>query len=190
MNDTTNGTRLAHHFLIAMPEMADPIFAGTVTYIHTHDDQGALGFIVNRPIKLNLGDVLDSAELKHDSARIGKRPVYHGGPVQTEQGFILHKHSERHWQDTITNDELCITASKDMLEAIAEGAGPEQFLFCLGYSGWSAGQLEEELRQNAWLTVEAENDIIFSMDEEGKYKAALTKLGIDPTFLSGHGGMA
>ncbi|MEJ2044113.1 MAG: YqgE/AlgH family protein [Reinekea sp.] len=181
---------LSNQFLIAMPEMADPIFAGTVTYILQHDTDGAIGLIINRPINLLLGDVLQSSGFEHFDFNTGERPVYHGGPVAPEQGFILHPHTEQHWQGSLQNHQLSLTTTHDILQAIADGEGPDQFLFCLGYSGWSAGQIEEELKQNAWLTVDATNDIIFGNDEEHKYQQALSTLGIDLTMLSGHGGMA
>ncbi len=181
---------LSHQFLIAMPEMADPIFAGTVTYILQHDDEGAIGLIINRPINLLLSDIFQSAGFDHFKAHSGERPVYHGGPVAPEQGFVLHPRTERKWDSSLQNDVLSLTTTQDILKSIADGEGPEQYLFCLGYSGWSAGQLEGELKQNAWLTVAASNDIIFGEEGEKKYQQALSELGIDLTMLSGHGGLA
>jgi putative transcriptional regulator len=181
---------LSHHFLIAMPEMADPMFAGSVTYILQHDSEGAMGLIINRPLSLNLGDVFKSADVKETNGIADLKPTYHGGPVSSEQGFILHRRNERQWEGTIDNDHLCITTSRDLLQAIAIDEGPTDYIFCLGYSGWSAGQLEEELKQNSWLTVEANSDIVFGDDEEGKYQKALSQLGVDLSNLSGHGGLA
>lgn len=181
---------LTHHFLIAMPEMGDPVFAGTVTYILQHDDQGALGLIVNRPLNLTLGEVFESAGLTESDPRLQDVPVYHGGPVSSEQGFILHTPMEQHWNGTLSNDSLSMTTSKDLFDAMAAGEGPGQFLFCLGYSGWTAGQLENELKENAWLTVAADNDIIFGDNESQKYQQALSHLGVDLSMLSGHGGLA
>lgn len=181
---------LSHHFLIAMPEMADSVFSGTVTYILQHDAEGAMGVIINSPVALSLQEVCDSADIKNVQAKAGQLPVFQGGPVSAEQGFILHGPSANNWDSSIGNEHLKITTSKDVLEAIAQGRGPEQFLFCLGYSGWSAGQLEGELKQNAWLTVEANADIIFANDNDAKYTQALASLGIDPAALSGHGGLA
>ncbi|MDX1341055.1 MAG: YqgE/AlgH family protein [Reinekea sp.] len=181
---------LDHHFLIAMPEMADPIFAGTVTYILQHDEEGAFGLIVNRPINLDLESVFHSVDIKNFNKKSGQKPVYHGGPVSSEQGFILHRPTERVWDSTLSNNQLCVTTSQDILQAIAYGEGPEKFLFCLGYSGWSGGQLEQELKQNAWLTVAADSDIIFTDNETEKYRQALTLLGVDISALSGHGGLA
>ncbi|EAR08284.1 hypothetical protein MED297_14077 [Reinekea sp. MED297] len=181
---------LNHHFLIAMPQMGDPVFSGTLTYLVQHDEQGALGLIVNRPLNLNLEEVFESSELSGYSPRTGSKPVYHGGPVAQEQGFILHPPTEQTWISSLSNEQLVLTTSRDMLEAIAQDEGPERFLFCLGYSGWSPGQLEEELKENAWLTVEANEAIIFQDDEVGKYQHALSDLGIDLATLSGHGGLA
>ena len=181
---------LSHQFLIAMPEMADPIFAGTVTYILQHDAEGAIGLIVNRPINLTLGEIFQSAGFAPFAEQSSARPVYHGGPVAPEQGFVLHPVSQRQWESSLQNEHLSLTTTNDILQAIADGDEPQQFLFCLGYSGWSAGQLEEELKQNAWLTVEASAAIIFGDDEEKKYQLALSELGIDLTALAGHGGLA
>lgn len=181
---------LSHQFLIAMPEMADSVFSGTVTYILQHDAEGAMGVIINSPLALTLSEVCQSADIKNVQLKAGAAPVYQGGPVSSEQGFILHGPSNQKWDSSIGNDFLQITTSKDVLEAIAQGRGPEQFLFCLGYSGWSAGQLEGELKQNAWLTVEANEEIIFSTENEKKYAQALSLLGIDLASLSGHGGLA
>ncbi len=181
---------LDNHFLIAMPEMADPIFARTVTYILQHDEQGTYGLIVNRAVNLELAEIFKAIPLASYDADAAKKSVYHGGPVSAEQGFILHRPTERTWEGTLCNDELCISTSQDILKAIALGEGPTDYLFCLGYSGWSAGQLESELKQNAWLTVEAQSDIIFSNNDDGKYQQALSLLGIDVSTLSGHGGLA
>lgn len=181
---------LTHQFLIAMPEMGDPIFAGTVTYILQHDEQGALGLIINRPLNLSLGEVFESAGIESYQPEVADVPVYHGGPVSSEQGFILHPHTERSWQGSLSNEHLVMTTSRDLFDAIAEGDGPSQFLFCLGYSGWSAGQLENELKENAWLTVDADHGIIFGEDESEKYQQALNHLGVDLSMLSGHGGLA
>jgi len=186
-NDLIN---LDHHFLIAMPEMADPIFAGTVTYILQHDEEGTMGVIVNRPIDLTLGEVFSSARVLNFSDTVAKKSVYHGGPVSSEQGFILHRPTEHVWDGSLSNDHLCLTTSRDILDAIALGEGPDDFLFCLGYSGWSKGQLEHELKQNAWLTVKADSNIVFGIDEDRKYQQALSVLGIDLSSLSGHGGHA
>lgn len=181
---------LSHHFLIAMPEMTDPVFAGTVTYIFQHDTEGAMGLIINRQLKLEMNEIFDSVAIEQVSEQAGHQPVYHGGPVSSEQGFILHRPTEQVWKGSIFNNHLAVTSSLDILEAIAEGQLVGNYLFCLGYSGWSKGQLESELKQNAWLTVAADSDIIFGDDDKNKYRLALALLGIDQSSLAGHGGLA
>lgn len=181
---------LSHHFLIAMPEMADPVFAGTVTYIFQHDTEGAMGLIVNRQLKLDMNEIFDSVGITKVTEQARHQPVYHGGPVSAEQGFILHRPTEQVWKGSIFNNHLSVTSSLDILEAIADGQLVGNFLFCLGYSGWSKGQLENELKQNAWLTVAADSDIIFGGDDKSKYRLALAALGIDQSALAGHGGLA
>ena len=180
---------LTGHFLIAMPDMGDPVFSGTVTYLLVHDDDGALGVIINRPLEVELQEVFKAAQIETYEPEVGELPVYHGGPVTPEQGFILHRRRERSWSSAITNDELSLTTSRDILVDIASKNGPEEYLFCLGYSGWTKGQIEEELKTNAWLTVKADTDIIFSPNSE-KYSQALKQLGIDQAVLSGQGGQA
>jgi putative transcriptional regulator len=181
---------LSHHFLIAMPSMADPEFAGTVSYILQHDAQGAMGVIINRPSTYRLAEICESASISPVDALTGEHGVHLGGPVSSEQGFVLHRLSERVWQGSVDNGNLGLTTSTDILQALAQGEGPSDYIFCLGYSGWSEGQLEEELKQNAWLTVAADNDIIFAAEDPSKYQRALTLLGIDIAALSGHGGQA
>ncbi len=188
MNSTD--LNLTHHFLIAMPSMDDPFFSGSVTYILQHDEDGAMGLIINRSIDLRLSDVFDAAEIPSFAQQHAAMSVWQGGPVSTEQGFILHPPTGQHWQGTVCNDHLCMTTSRDILESIATGTGPEDFLFCLGYSGWSKGQLEEELKTNAWLTVAAQTDIVFGHSDKSKYQQALASLGIDLSSLAGSGGHA
>ncbi|MCO3059571.1 YqgE/AlgH family protein [Pseudomonas aeruginosa] len=149
-------TYLKHHFLIAMPHMADPNFAQTVTYLVEHNEQGAMGLVINRPSGLNLAEVLE--QLKPDAlppARCQHIEIYNGGPVQTDRGFVLHP-SGLAYQSTLELGELAMSTSQDVLFAIAAGTGPEKSLISLGYAGWEAGQLETELSDNAWLTCPAE----------------------------------
>jgi putative transcriptional regulator len=180
---------LTGHFLIAMPDMGDPVFAGTVTYILIHDEDGALGVIINRPLGVDLHEVLEATNISEYVEKVGDLAVYHGGPVTPEQGFILHRRREQSWASAIQNDDMSLTTSRDILVDIATESGPEEFIFCLGYSGWTKGQIEEELKLNAWLTVEANTDIIFASNED-KYRQALLQLGIDQAVLSGQGGHA
>ena len=161
---------LTNHFLIAMPAMADPFFSKTLTYICEHNEQGALGLVVNRPIDLTLKDLFDQ--------------VMFGGPVQLDRGFVLHQ-PVGDWQSTmIMNHEVGLTTSLDILRAIASGDSPKQILVALGYSGWAPGQIEHELSQNAWLTVPASPTIIFELPSEERLTAAMHSLGIDFSSLS------
>jgi putative transcriptional regulator len=170
---------LTHHFLIAMPNMADPYFARTLTYVCEHNDQGALGIVVNRPIDMTLQALFERLSLTLRDREIGGAPIYFGGPVQTDRGFVLHAPTG-HWNSTLrVRDLIGLTTSKDILEALGRGEGPDRILVTLGYAGWSAGQLEHELAQNAWLTVEARDAIIFDLPAEERLPAAMELLGLD-----------
>ena len=186
---------LKHQFLIAMPAMADTNFERSVVYVCDHSDKGALGLVINRPTDLTLGKLFDRVDLKLEIAPRMNDPVYFGGPVQTERGFVLHvvapADSPTLYSSTLAiSDEISLTTSKDVLEAIAGGSGPEKVLVTLGYSGWGAGQLEREILQNAWLTVSAAPQIIFDVPADEKYNAALKLLGINSAQLAGHAGHA
>ncbi len=181
---------LKHQFLIAMPAMVDPNFSGSVVYICDHSERGALGLVINRPTELTLETLFDRIDLKLEIAPWKGSPVYFGGPVQTERGFVLHGPPKEYSSTLPITEDVSLTTSKDVLEAVAEGGGPDRMLVTLGYSGWGAGQLESEIAQNAWLTVQAESDIIFNMAPDEKYNAALKLLGIDASRLSGQAGHA
>jgi putative transcriptional regulator len=175
---------LTHHFLIAMPNMADPNFARSLTYICEHNDQGALGVVVNRPIDMTLGALFEQIEIPLEAKEWTSAPVYYGGPVQVDRGFVLHRPAGS-WQSTLAvAEDVALTTSKDILEAVAEGRGPLQMLVSLGYAGWAPGQLEQEIGQNAWLTVPADLDVIFFTPPEQRFGAAMQLLGIDPARLS------
>jgi len=181
---------LTNHFLIAMPNMVDPYFAKSLTYICEHNEQGALGLVVNRPIEMTLGALFERLSLPLASTDLGNEPVYFGGPVQTDRGFVLHEPIGK-WQSTLSvRESLGLTTSKDVLEAVGQGGGPAKILVTLGYSGWAAGQLENEIRQNAWLTVEAKNAIIFDMPPDERLPAAMQILGLDFAKLSEEAGHA
>ena len=181
---------LTHHFLIAMPNMADPYFSRSLTYICEHNEQGALGIVVNRPIDMTLAALFERLELNLAQHGIGRAPVYFGGPVQTDRGFVLHQPLGE-WQSTLpVRGKVGLTTSRDILEAVEHGTGPERLMVTLGYSGWSAGQLENEIKQNAWLTVEARDSIIFDMPAEARLAAAMQLLGIDYARLSEDAGHA
>ncbi len=170
--------------------MVDPYFSKSLTYICEHNDQGALGVVVNRPIDLSLQALFERINLACEADELRDIPVYFGGPVQTDRGFVLHQ-PVGEWHSTLkVRGILGLTTSKDILEAVATGAGPAKLLVTLGYSGWAAGQLEHELGQNAWLTVEAGEQIIFDLPAEEKLPAAMELLGVNFTSLSEDAGHA
>ena len=173
-----------------MPNMVDPYFAKSLTYICEHNEQGALGVVVNRPIDLSLQALFERINLQLEPRDLHDLPVYFGGPVQTDRGFVLHQ-PVGDWHSTLkVRDSLGLTTSKDILEAVGRGDGPAKMLVTLGYSGWAAGQLEHELGQNAWLTVEAGEQIIFDLPAEEKLPAAMELLGVDFASLSEETGHA
>lgn len=181
---------LTDQLLIAMPAMADPNFAHTVTYICEHSAEGALGIVINRPLGLKLSEVLQQLGLVPRVAALGEQIVYHGGPVLPERGFVLHP-SATHWDSTLrVNERLSVTTSRDVLVAMAEGHGPERALVALGYAGWGAGQLEQELAENAWLSVPAEPHLIFATPPERRWNESARAIGFDPAQLSGDVGRA
>ena len=181
---------LTDHFLIAMPNMAYPYFSRTLTYICEHNDQGALGVVVNRPIDMTLGALFERLSLTLPSEDLGKTPVFFGGPVQTDRGFVLHQPIGE-WQSTLSvQDRVGLTTSKDILESLGHGTGPQKLLVTLGYSGWAPGQLENEIKQNAWLTVVAKDAVIFDLPVEERLPAAMRLLGIDFASLSDEAGNA
>ena len=185
---------LTNQFLIAMPGMGDGTFAGTVVYLCEHTDQGALGLVINKPIDIKLKNLFEKVELTLDREDLADEPVYFGGPVQTERGFVLHERLGEqggHYNSTLQiQGGLEMTTSKDVLEALSHGAGPKKVLVTLGYSGWGAGQLEEEMSRNGWINVSAERDIIFDTPVEQRYEKALSLLGIDARMLSQDAGHA
>lgn len=179
---------LTNQFLIAMPGMLDDTFARTVVYLCEHNEKGALGLVINKPIDIKLKNLFQKVELSLDSPELAEQPVYFGGPVQTERGFVLHdKRAEDQmpYNSTLSvPGGLAMTTSKDVLEALADGSGPRRVLVTLGYSGWQAGQLEDELGRNGWLTVDADPAVIFDTPIEKRYDRALSLLGFDPLMLS------
>jgi putative transcriptional regulator len=184
---------LTNHFLIAMPAMVDPYFAKSLTIICEHNAQGALGVVVNRPTDMTLGTLFEQVEIPlENKRRLASLPVYFGGPVQVDRGFVLHR-PVGGWQSTLAiNGEIGLTTSKDILQALGQGGGPavKDILVSLGYAGWAPGQLEQELKQNAWLTVEADVSVIFDLSPEARLGAAMKLLGIDPASLSEDAGHA
>jgi putative transcriptional regulator len=187
---SVSSINLTHHFLIAMPSMADPYFAKSLAYVCEHNDQGALGVVINRPIDMTLQALFERLSLTLKHKDLSDAPIYFGGPVQTDRGFVLHEPAGN-WQSTLrVGDAIGLTTSKDILEAVGRGEGPQKLLVTLGYAGWSAGQLEHELGQNAWLTVEAKDAIIFDLPSEERLPAAMELLGVDYARLADSAGHA
>ena len=175
---------LTDHFLIAMPSMDDSFFSKTLVYIAEHNDRGTLGIIVNRPIDMSLATLFEKIEIPLKAEGLGNLPVFFGGPVQTDRGFVLHRPLGA-WQSTLAvNSEIGLTSSRDVLQALAHEGQPGDVMVTLGYSGWSAGQLEQELLQNAWLTVPADPHILFDLPFEERLASAMEKLGISFTHLA------
>ncbi len=179
-----NDICLTNHFLIAMPQLDDPNFFHSVTYICQHDAKGAMGVMINQPMNMTLGDILEQLEINCDNETRGQQQVYFGGPVQQDRGFILHSPS-KNWQNSLLiSDDIVLTTSSDILKDIARHDGPKECLVALGYAGWGAGQLEEELAQNIWLSVSASAEIIFKTTIDKRWHNAASLLGVDLQFLS------
>ena len=187
---------LANQFLIAMPGMVDPNFAGSLIYLFEHTERGAMGLVINRPTEVDLAKLFDKIDLKLEIAPLLEQPVYFGGPVQVERGFVLHESNPNvsYSSSLVIPGGLTMTTSKDVLEAVAAGSGPPKFLMTLGYAGWSAGQLEDEIARNGWLNIPAPIEemahIIFDTPDEYKYQNVLALLGIEQSFLSTTAGHA
>lgn len=180
---------LSNQFLMAMPGMVGGELAGTVIYVCEHGPKGALGLVINRPTDLSLSSLLEKIDLKFEISPFQTDTVFFGGPVQTDRGFVLHT-PLGDYSSSIKLGPLALTTSRDVLQEVAAGKGPEKLLVTLGYAGWGAGQLENELAQNAWLNVAADINVIFSTPPEQRYPAALKLLGIDPIMLTGAAGHA
>lgn len=190
---------LTHHFLIAMPGLEDEAFAKSVVYLCEHSERGALGLVINRLSDISLKSLFDKVELPLRRLDLADSPVFQGGPVQTERGFVLHEAvfsgdvnaTEPVYASTMTiPGGLEMTTSKDVLEALSTGAGPRRVLVSLGYSAWGEGQLEAELGENSWLTVEADLAVIFDTPVEQRYDKALLLLGLQAWMLSPEAGHA
>ncbi len=178
------GANLTDHFLIAMPSLQDPNFYHTVTYICEHNDQGAMGIVINRPLEIQLGEVFAQMEIKAANPTANNAPVFLGGPVQGDRGFVLHRPADP-WDSTLeVTGHIGVTTSRDILEAIADGHGPRSSLIALGYAGWGAGQLEHEMAANAWLNGPAEPGLIFDTPVEQRWQAAAGLLGVDLNLMS------
>ena len=181
---------LSNQFLIAMPGMADPNFSTTVTLICEHNAEGALGIVVNRPLEIKLGGLFEQLELENDRLAIADSPVLNGGPVSKERGFVLHDTGEKYESTVDVSDEIQLTLSRDVIDSMAAGGGPDRSLIALGYAGWDTGQLESEMLSNTWLTVPASPEVIFDVPFEDRWAVAANTIGIDISKLSPHAGHA
>jgi putative transcriptional regulator len=199
MSSDSAPTNLTNHFLIAMPGLQDPLFSRSVVYVCEHSDRGALGLVINKPCEISLKGLFDKVELPLMRSDLSNDPVFYGGPVQTERGFVLHeaifKEADKP-ADPVYSSTMMIpgglemTTSRDVLEAISTGSGPRKVLISLGYSSWGEGQLESELVENSWLTVQADARLIFDTPVEQRYEQALQLLGLEAWMLlpdAGHG---
>ena len=185
---------LANHFLIAMPSMQDPLFGGSVVYLCEHNERGAMGVIINKPTEMTIETLLERIDIKLDLTpdlnQDTKKLVMFGGPVQDDRGFVLHAPGTDFTSTLKISEQVAFTTSRDVLEAVAQGHGPKNILISVGYAGWGAGQLEEEIISNGWLTVQANPSIIFDLPIEQRFNAAMKLLGFDPLMLSGEAGHA
>ena len=181
---------LTNQFLIAMPGMEDPNFSRTVVYICEHSTSGAMGVVINRPMELTLASLFHKIDLRLEIAPWAEAPVLFGGPLQTERGFVLHAPGSKFGSTLSVTDSIGLTTSKDILEAMAGGHGPQRILVTLGYSGWAAGQLENELAHNGWLTVPAQPELIFDTPIPDRFDAALKLLGVSAISLIHQAGHA
>lgn len=183
-------TSLANQFLIAMPTLADPNFSRTVTFLCEHSDQGALGLVINRTLDMALGEIFEQMDIDPATANHADARIYQGGPVQSDHGFVLHEPLGS-WQSTLPiTDTLGLSTSQDILYAIAEDRGPDNWLVALGYAGWGPGQLEQEMSDNSWLHGPADSSIVFHLPVEQRWQAAAQKLGVNLSTLSGDAGHA
>jgi putative transcriptional regulator len=189
--DMKTDSSLSNNLLIAMPALADPNFARTVTFICEHSSEGAMGLVINRPTNLKLREILDQLGIETgDSPHTAEMPVYFGGPVQNSRGFVLHE-PLGNWEATMPiTDTLGVSTSRDILEALAHNAGPDRYIVMLGYAGWGAGQLERELTENSWLNAPVASEILFTLPAEQRWKAAAGLAGVDLAMLSSEAGHA
>jgi putative transcriptional regulator len=183
---------LSRQFLLAMPGMVSGELASTVIYVCEHTEHGALGLVINRPTDLTIGDLLQRIDLQLslEIGPVSRTPVFFGGPVQTDRGFVLHMPRGEYSSSIALGDDVALTTSRDILQDVADGHGPAQILVTLGYAGWGSGQLEDELARTAWLNVRATKEVLFDIPAEDRYDAALAQLGINASMLTSHVGHA
>jgi putative transcriptional regulator len=181
---------LSNQFLIAMPGLRDPNFFHSVTYICEHNQNGAMGIVINQPVDLTVGELMEQMDHEPPDNALMESPVFRGGPVDVERGFVVHQ-PLGHWESTMpVAEQIGITTSNDIITAMAAGQGPDRFLVALGYAGWGAGQLEEEIRDNAWLNGPADPRILFDTPVEQRWEAAAALIGVDIHILSSDAGHA
>lgn len=177
-------TPLRDHFLLAMPQLQDPHFSGSLTYLCEQGPQGALGLMVNKPLDLTFSELLEQMQLPSEMTEAATQPVYRGGPVHTDRGFVLHT-GAADWKASLqVSEELTMTTSVDILEALAANEGPKNFLITLGCAAWEAGQLEQELKENSWLTCAAHKQLLFELPADQRLEAAAASLGIQLNLIS------
>ena len=183
-------TDLTGHFLIAMPALKDNNFSHTVTYICEHNENGTLGITINRPSDFNLAEMLEQLSIESKTPATGLRSIFIGGPVHQDRGFVLHT-PIGNWESSLhVNESIAVTTSRDILQAIAVGNGPDDCIIALGYSGWAPGQLESEISDNAWLNCPANQQILFHTPVQNIWQEAASLLGVDLTLLSNDAGHA
>ena len=181
---------LRDHFLLAMPCLSEGIFSHSITYICEHGESGAMGIVINQPLDLSVDEIFEHLQIT-PRQDFSDMPVMAGGPVQIDHGFVLHRKCDTSWEASLkVTSEITLTTSRDILRAIANDNGPDDHLIALGYAGWAAGQLEQELAENSWLTLPANSDIIFSTPADQRLGAAAALLGIDMNLISGEAGHA
>lgn len=184
-------TNLQNYFLIAMPGLEDPFFHRSVTYICEHNEEGAMGLVINQPVSMNVSELLKHIEIEvPENKQLEQTNVYAGGPVATDRGFVLHP-PQKGWRSSLKlSDDIMITTSKDILESLGSDQAPKDYLLTLGYAGWEAGQLEQELTENSWLTIPADADILFATPSAHRWQKAADKLGVNLANLSSESGHA
>ncbi|NOQ64835.1 MAG: YqgE/AlgH family protein [Methyloprofundus sp.] len=176
-----------NQLLIAMPDLKDPNFFHGVTFVCQHNSEGALGLVINHPTPMVLGEILEQMDISVEDEKIANLPVFAGGPVQQERGFVLHQSADKDefWESSIRiSDSLSLTTSRDILKAIAIGEGPEKFLVALGYAGWGEDQLEGEMKSNTWLSTAYDESVVFDTPISKRWKVAAHNMGLDINLLS------
>lgn len=190
INTAKSSDSLRDHFLLAMPSLSEGIFSHSITYICEHGENGAMGIVINQPLDLTVREIFEHLQINPVS-EFADTPVLAGGPVQMDHGFVLHRNNTAKWEASLkVTQEITLTTSRDVLRSIAKGTGPDEHLIALGYAGWAAGQLEQELADNSWLTLPGNSDIIFSTSTDQRLGAAAALLGIDMNLISGQAGHA